>query len=231
MVGDQRHLGGAGQVQVVVGGAEDLLLVGGQETGPEHRLPPDQHRRDHGHEPGRGQPVHGQAHKGELEQRPWPEQVAEAGARHLGGAGGVDRAQQLTQLQVVADGEVELPGAADPAQLDRVLLAAGRGGRVGQAGRAGLDLGQGGLGGAQPASPSSRRARAPRPARSRWRSSTGGLGDLPAAALLLGPQGVDLGDQAAADGVGLQQPVDLVGDAGAALGQGGLDPRGRHGRA
>jgi hypothetical protein len=45
-------------------------------------------------------------------------------------------------------------------------------------------------------------------------------------ALLLGPQGVDLGDQAAAGGVGLQQPVDQLGGAGAALGQGGLDPSG-----
>ena len=77
------------------------------------------------------------------------------------------------------------------------------------------------------ASASSRRADSSlRPARTRSRSSAGGLGDLPAAALLLGPQGIDLGDQAAAFGVGLQQPVDLVGDAGAALGQGRLDPLG-----
>ena len=54
----------------------------------------------------------------------------------------------------------------------------------------------------------------------------GGPGDLLAAALLLGPQGVDLGDQAAAGRVGLQQPVDQLGDPGAALGQGGLDPLG-----
>ena len=129
---------------------------------------------------------------------------------------------------MVADGEVELPGAADPAQLDRVLLAAGRGGRVGQVGRAGLDLGQGGLGGAQPGLALVQAGGQLLEAGQEPLAllGTGGLGDLPAAALLLGPQGVDLGDQAAADGVGLQQPVDLVGDAGAALGQGGLDPLG-----
>ena len=174
---DQRDLGGAGQVQVVVGGAEDLLLVGGQEAGPEHRLPPDQHRRDHGHEPGRRQPVHGEADQGELEQRPRPDQVAEAGPGHLGRPDGVDRAQQLAQLQVVADGEVEVPRGADPAQLDRVLLAAGRDGLLGRVGHAGLDLGQGGVGGAQavlgrvePVSDSSLR-----PARTRSRSSGAAL--------------------------------------------------------
>jgi hypothetical protein len=34
VVGDQRDLGGAGQVQVVVGRAEDLLLVGGRKPVP-----------------------------------------------------------------------------------------------------------------------------------------------------------------------------------------------------
>ena len=227
VVGDQQDLGGAGQVQVVVGGAEDLLLVGGQEPGPEHRLPPDQHRRDHGHEPGRRQPFHGEADQGELEQRPRPDQVAEAGPGHLGRPDGVDRAQQLAQLQVVADGEVEVPRGADPAQLDRVLLAAGRDGRVGRVGHAGLDLGQGGVGGAQAVLGLVEAVRQLLEAgQDPLALVRGGLGDLPAAALLLGPQGLDLGDQAAAVGVGLQQPVDLVGGAGAALGQGRLDPLG-----
>jgi hypothetical protein len=50
---------------------------------------------------------------------------------------------------MVADLEVERRRGADPAQLDRVLLAPGRGGLLGQVGDAGLELGQAGLGGAQ----------------------------------------------------------------------------------
>jgi hypothetical protein len=128
---------------------------------------------------------------------------------------------------VVTDGEVEVPWGADPAQLDRVLLAAGRGGRVGQVGHPGLELVQLGLGGPQAGLGPVEAARQLLEAgQDLLALAGGGPGDLLAAALLLGPQGVDLGDQPAALGIGRQQPVDLVGGAGAALGQGGLDPLG-----
>src|SRR6266542_936546 len=111
---------------VELGDPEDLLLVGRQEAGAEHRVAAHQHWRDHRHEAGAGQPVDGEADERELQHRARAGEVAEAGARDLGGAHHVDGAEQLAQLEMVARGEAELRDGTDAVQLDGVVLSPGR---------------------------------------------------------------------------------------------------------
>ena len=98
----QRHLRGPHQVVLVVTGGEQLLFVGRQEPGAVHRLLAHQHRGDDRHVAVRHGDVHGVAHQRELEQRGLVLEVGEAGTRHLGATGQVDRVGGLEQLHVVA---------------------------------------------------------------------------------------------------------------------------------
>src|SRR6266498_5329261 len=53
-------------------------------------------------------------------------EIAEAGARDLGGARHVDGAEELSELQVVPWREAEVGDGPDAAELDGVVLATGR---------------------------------------------------------------------------------------------------------
>ncbi len=77
----ERHLGGADQVQVVVGQRVDLLLGVGQHAGAVQRLLADEHRRDHRLEPLAAQLLERVADERELEHHQVPAQVGEARAR------------------------------------------------------------------------------------------------------------------------------------------------------
>ena len=77
MQGGERDLGGADQVELVLGQAVDLLLGVGQHAGAVERLLAHEHRRDHRLEALAAQALERLAHERELEQH----EVALAGRR------------------------------------------------------------------------------------------------------------------------------------------------------
>ena len=97
---------------------------------PAHRLGLDQGRGDHRGEAVRQRGVHREVQQRQLQARADAGQVVEARAGDLGAAVGVDRAQALAQLEVVArlDGPARRPcrGRAHRLEHDVVVLAAGR---------------------------------------------------------------------------------------------------------
>ena len=220
----QRHLRGADEVHVLA--LDPVDVVGGlaEEAGALHGPRLHQRRRDHRREAGVAGLVHRHVDQGELEVRADAGQVVEAGARHLGAAVDVDRAEDLAELDVVARLEAlgrEVAGGADLLEHDVVVLAAGRrlvGGRVRdrhQAGAVGLlGLRLRGLGllhvGRQRLG-----AREQRLLLLALR-----LRDLLAEGLLLGPQPLELDDRGPAPLVRGQRVVDHGGGQ-PALGLGG----------
>ncbi len=198
MVGRERHLGGADQVEVVFGQAVDLAVVGDREAGALHRLGLDQHRSDHRHETGLDGLLHGHVEQPELEPGPGAAQEEEPGARDLGAPLHVDRAEQFAQLKVVARGEVELPGSAHVFEDDVVVLAAVRRGRVDDVGHRhgqGLELGAEPLG--LRLGRLHLRREILRPVEQRLPLVAGRLGDRLAHVLLLGAQRLEGAQRAA----------------------------------
>ena len=153
----QRHLGGADQVEVVLGQAVDLLLGVGQEAGPVQRLLADEHRRDHRLEPLRPELLERVAHERQLEQHEVAAQVGEARARQPRRALHVD--PRTRELEVVAAGLARLADLLE----HRVLVGSVGRGQVGQRREHRVALG------ARPRSPRrsarGRARRAPRAAR------------------------------------------------------------------
>ena len=202
------------QVAVVLLQEVDVLGGLAEEAGAVHRRGADQARSDHRDEAGRGGLRHRHVDQGQLQQGADAGQVVGARAGHLGAALGVDRAEDLAQLDVVLGLEAlgrEVARGADLLQRDEVLLAADRGRRVDQVrqradqalgrvlrlvllGVGGLDLLGQGLGALE---------------------QSGlllalGLGDLLAQALLLVAQLVETGAGGPAPFVGGEQGVDQV---------------------
>jgi hypothetical protein len=106
--GGERDLGRPDEVEVVVAGEEQLLLVGREEAGAVHGRLAHQHRGDHRHVAVPAGDVDRVADQRELEQRPLALEVGEAGARHLGATREVDGPGGLEQVDVVARLEVEV---------------------------------------------------------------------------------------------------------------------------
>ena len=129
MVRRQRHLGGADQVEVVVGQVVDVLRGLAEEAGALHRGRLDQRRRDHQRQPVGRRGADRQVEQRQLQLGALAGEEVEPRARDLGAALDVDRAEQLTQLEVVARGEALGREVADGAALlehDVVVLAADR---------------------------------------------------------------------------------------------------------
>ena len=156
VVAGQGHLGGAHEVQVVFGETVDLGVVLYIKAGALHGLGAHQRGRDHGDEAGLDGLVHGHLQQRHLQARTHAAQEVEAGAGNLGAAFHVDRADQLTDFQVVLGLEVgELAGRADGLDHDVVVLAALRDAVLNEVGDAaqqfvllglrGVGLGGGGL--------------------------------------------------------------------------------------
>ena len=68
VVGGERHLGGADEVEVVLLEVEDVLGCLSEEAGALHRGRLDEHRRDHRGESCRHCLLNGDVHQGQLEQ-------------------------------------------------------------------------------------------------------------------------------------------------------------------
>ena len=117
MQGGERHLGGPGEVQVVLGQVVDLLLGVGQHPGPQQRRGLDEHRGDDRLEAGGGELGQRVLHEGELEHHEVPAQVREPGARHASGPLGVD--PPAGELEVVAAARAGLPDLAQDGVLGR----------------------------------------------------------------------------------------------------------------
>lgn len=129
----QRHLGRAGQVQVVAFQVVQVGFLGRQETGAVHGPLADQHRRQHGEEPLAGQPVQHEPVQRLLGDGHVADPVGEPGSGQPGTPGHVDPAAGRAQVGGVLDREAERRPLAPGADGDRVLLGhAVRGGRVGQ---------------------------------------------------------------------------------------------------
>ena len=122
MQAGQRHLGGAGEEELVLGDLVDLVAVAGQEAGPLQRLFADQDRRHHRLVPLGPDQLDREADQGQLQHHQVALEVGEAGAGEAGAGLHVDQAQRGADLEVVARLEVELGALADLAQDDRVLL-------------------------------------------------------------------------------------------------------------
>ena len=150
----QRHLGGADQVEVVLGRAVDRGPVGGEEAGPEHRLLAHQHRRHDRREALGLQQVHGERDQRQLQ----PHQRAHAGRRSARPRRARPRSRSRPpsgrrQLHVVARRErrtraARPPGGSRPRRPPRRRAppASGRLGRAtSSASRARLELAQLGL--------------------------------------------------------------------------------------
>ncbi len=129
VVGRQRDLGGADQVQVVLVEVVDVLGRLAEEAGAAHGLRADQRRGEHRGEAGRGGLGDRGVHQGQLQQGADTGEEVEAGAGDLGAALDVDGAEELAELQVVLGREALGAEVADRAvrlQRDEVLLAADR---------------------------------------------------------------------------------------------------------
>ena len=210
VVGRQRHLGGADQVEVVGFEAVHLGSMGAEKAGALHGLRLHQHRRDHRHEAVGQRLADREVEQGELQPGTDAPQKVEPGAGHLGAAFGVDGPQPLAQCEVVLRLEVEGGRLPDVLQHDVVVLATGRhagfddvrnglvcgaqrlvGRRLGRFGA--LDLGGQLLAAGQ-----------------QCRSVIGlRLTDGPPEGLLLGAQRVGGRDRSPAVHIGLQQRVDV----------------------
>ena len=129
----QRHLGGAGEVEVVVGHAVDLLLGVGQESRAVERLLADQHGRHHGHEPVRLQLGHRPADERQLEQDERALEVCEARSGHA--CARLQIHEPVEQLEVVRALAAGLPDLAQ----DLVLRRRRPVGQVGQRGERGVE--------------------------------------------------------------------------------------------
>ena len=116
----QRHLGGADQVQVVVGEAVDLLLGVGQEAGSVQRALADEHRRHHGLESLAAEPLEREPDERELEHHEVPEQVGEPRPRQPRPALHVDPV--AGELEVVPAGGAGLPDLVQDGVLRRGVL-------------------------------------------------------------------------------------------------------------
>ena len=101
VVPGQRHLGGSHEVKVILGETVDLGVVLYVKTGALHGLGAHQGGRDHGDETGLDGLIHGHLQQRHLQPRAHAAQEVEAGAGHLRAALHVDRADQLTDFQVV----------------------------------------------------------------------------------------------------------------------------------
>ncbi len=121
----ERHLRGAGEIEVVVGEPVDVRALGGEEAGADHRLLADEHGRDHGQEPVPGEMVERGAVEREREQGGVADQVAEAGTGEPSRALHVE-APDLRVLLGLRDSR----WLADSAQLLRVLVAPAVGRRL-----------------------------------------------------------------------------------------------------
>ena len=103
----QRDLRRAGEVQVVVGQAVDLLLGVGKQAGPVQGLLADQHRWDHRLKALGAQLFEREVDERELEHHEIALQVCESGPRRAGRGLHVD--PRAGQLEVVAAGGPGLP--------------------------------------------------------------------------------------------------------------------------
>ena len=142
------HLRRPGEVQVVAFvGAEDLLLVGRQEPGAEHRLLARTSTGGiTGAWPCRGGDVQRVAHQRELQHHAVAREVDEPRPRDLRAPFQVQRASGLQQVHVVRTAEVEGRPLADRAQHHAVALLAVRGRRVGQVRHPDMGVGERRLG-------------------------------------------------------------------------------------
>src|SRR5699024_8321596 len=116
VVGGQRHLRGADQVQVVVLQVVDLVGVFTEESGAFHRFGFDQDRRDHGGETILDGLVHRRVEQRQLQVRTHTGEEVEPRTGDRGSAFGVDGTEHLTQVQVIAWGEVERGDLTDRLQ-------------------------------------------------------------------------------------------------------------------
>ncbi len=127
VVGGERHLGRADQVQVVLVEVVDVLGGLAEEAGAGHRLRAHQRRGQHRREAGRRGLRDRRVDQGELQEGAHAGQEVEARAGDLGAALHVDGAEQLAQFQVVPGLEAlggEVAVRAVRLQRDEVLLAA-----------------------------------------------------------------------------------------------------------
>ncbi len=133
----QRHLGGPGQVQVVLFEVVEVGLLGGQEAGSVHGGLADQDRWQHRQEPLGGQPVEDEPVERHLGQGHVPDPVGEPGSRQPGAPGHVDPAPGRAKFGGLAGLEAERRRLAPGADGFRVLLGHPvRGGGVRQVGDA-----------------------------------------------------------------------------------------------
>ncbi len=127
MVRRERDLGGADQVEVVIGEVVDVLGGLAEEARARHGLGADQGRGQHRREAGRRGLGHRRVHQGELQQGADTREEVEARAGDLGATLDVDRAEELAEFQMVLGLEALDAEVADRAvrlQGDEVLLAA-----------------------------------------------------------------------------------------------------------
>ena len=132
----QRHLGGAGEEELVLGDLVDLVAVAGQEAGPVERLLAHQHRRHDRLVALGAEQLERVADERELEHHQVAHQVGEARAGGPGGGLDLDQPEGDADLEVVARLEVERRRLPHLAQGDGVLLGSSRRGRRRPAGSA-----------------------------------------------------------------------------------------------
>ena len=126
----ERHLGGPGEEQLVIGQPVELLLGVGQEAGPVQRALADEHRWDDGFEAVRSKLLDRPPDERELEEHEVAPEIGEARAREL--RPGIHVDHRPRELEVVAGLEVELWNAAHLAH--QLIFGPGRRGGVGQVG-------------------------------------------------------------------------------------------------
>ena len=122
----QRNFARPHEVEVIVCGLVDLLLVRRKEARSFHRLPAHQDGRDHRREPIREQEVEHVAAQRQPQQRPGALQIREARSRGARAPLDVDDAERFADVEVILRLEVELRQLADAIQLDVVLVARSR---------------------------------------------------------------------------------------------------------
>ena len=142
----KRHLAGAHEVEVILGQVIDLRAMGTEEAGALHGRGLHQRWRDDGDEARVDCLRDGHVHEGELEQGADTGEEVEARATDLGPALGVDRAEDLADLEVIAYREVVLARSTDGLEHDEVVLAADRRPRLHDVRKAQLQCVDGGVG-------------------------------------------------------------------------------------
>jgi hypothetical protein len=145
VVGRERHLRGADEVEVVVREPVDVRRGLAEEAGALHGARLHQGRRDHRGEAARDRLRHRHLYERELEQGTDPGEVVEPGAADLGSALDVDGAEQASELHVVARLEAlgrEVTWSADVLEDGVVVLPSGRSLLVGKVGQRELQLGE-----------------------------------------------------------------------------------------